>query len=164
MQFTNGKDDVVIDASKIKSTDTYISSIVLDDKDNLVFDYNSSDVMAKAVCLHKFSKNDYIKSGSYNEDTHYLTLNYNNPDEKDPLSIYIPASSAPVIDDTYVSNGRFDADDKSLVLSYNKDRSDIRIKMDVLSAISFDAADDTSILSIAETVQRIVEAFGGNRQ
>ena len=158
MQFTNGKDDVVIDASNLKSPDTYISSIILDDKDNLVFDYNRADVMAKAVCLHKFAKNDYIKSGSYNEDTHYLTLNYNNQDEKDPLSIYIPA-----IDDTYVSNGRFDADDKSLVLSYNKDRSDIRIKMDVLSAISFDAADDTSVLSIAKTVQQIVEAFGGNR-
>lgn len=158
LKFTNGKDDVVIDANKIKSTDTYISSIVLDDKDNLVFDYNRADMMAKAISLHKIAKNDYIKSGSYNEDTHYLTLNYNNPDEKDPLSIYIPA-----IDDTYVSNGRFDADDKSLVLSYNKDRSDIRIKMDVLSAISFDAADDTSVLSIAKTVQQIVEAFGGNR-
>ena len=157
LKFTNRKDDVVIDASNLKSQDTYISSIILDDKDNLVFDYNRADVMAKAVCLHKFAKNDYIKSGSYNEDTHYLTLNYNNPDEKDPLSIYIPA-----IDDTYVSNGRFNADDKSLVLSYNKDRSDIRIKMDVLSAISFDAADDTSVLSIAETVQQIVEAFGGN--
>ena len=138
-----------IDTCQLKVLDTYISAIELDDKDNLVFDYNRSDVMAKAVCLHKFSKNDYIKSGSYNEDTHYLTLNYNNPDEKDPLSIYIPASSAPVIDDTYVSNGRFDADDKSLVLSYNKDRSDIRIKIDVLSAISFDASDDTSVLSIA---------------
>lgn len=152
-----------IDTCQLKVLDTYISAIELDDKDNLVFDYNRADVIAKAVCLHKFAKNDYIKSGSYNEDTHYLTLNYNNPDEKDPLSIYITASSAPA-DDTYVSNGRFDADDKSLVLSYNKDRSDIRIKMDVLSAISFDAADDTSVLSIAETVQRIVEAFGGNRQ
>lgn len=158
MRFTNGKDDVVIDASNLKSPDTYISSIVLDDKDNLVFDYNRADMTAKAISLHKVAKNDYIKSGSYNEDTQYLTLNYNNPDEKDPLSIYIPA-----IDDTYVSNGRFDADDKSLVLSYNKDRSDIRIKMDVLSAISFDAADDTSVLSIAKTVQQIVEAFGGNR-
>ena len=49
------------------------------------------------------------------------------------------------------------------MLSYNKDRSDIRIKMDVLSAINFDAADDTSVLSIAKTVQQIVEAFGGNR-
>ena len=162
MRFTNGKDDVVIDASNLKSPDTYISSIVLDDKDNLVFDYNRADMTAKAISLHKVAKNDYIKSGSYNEDTQYLTLNYNNPDEKDPLSIYIPASSAPA-DDTYVSNGRFDADDKSLVLSYNKDRSDIRIKMDVLSAISFDAADDTSVLSIAKTVQQIVEAFGGNR-
>ena len=163
MRFTNGKDDVVIDASNLKSPDTYISSIVLDDKDNLVFDYNRADMTAKAISLHKLAKNDYIKSGSYNEDTHYLTLNYNNQDEKDPLSIYIPASSAPTIDDTYVSNGRFDADDKSLVLSYNKDRSDIRIKMDVLSAINFDAADDTSVLSIAKTVQQIVEAFGGNR-
>ena len=150
LMYNNNKDYLTIRKSDIAAAlvDVYV------DSDNIIHHQLNDGTDIKIP----ISRLNYELTSGVVDDSNNICLKFTNGKD----DVVIDANKIKSTD-TYVSNGRFDADDKSLVLSYNKDRSDIRIKMDVLSAISFDAADDTSVLSIAKTVQQIVEAFGGNR-
>ena len=148
---------------------------MLDDKDNLVFDYNLPEPAAKAVCLHDFRKNDFIESGRYDLTSKKLVLNYNNQPEfgsRAALSIEIPTGSGSG-ENFYVSSGNYDEATDKLVLSYNTTtilplsisfphKKDVDIN--VLSDMYFKATDEKSILSIAQAIEQIVTAFGGNRE
>lgn len=167
LHFSNDKKSVKIDASKLKSADTYIKSVRLDSNDVLVFDYNTATPPAIQADLHKFARNDYIAAGSYDPGTNQLILKYNDQPgfstKLAPISVYVPGGGTGG-DNFYVDKGHFDVTNKKLVLGYNNSlMAPVNIDYNILSGLSFHYSDTTYLSTVAQVLEQIVTAFGGNR-